>query len=160
MYGGMITFFNNTITTSAKPNDLLKGGSFFSGSNQASVLDTSRDSSGASALDIRSDNVRITGYASQTTPWTKLTDFSSYKVMFGRVNIRVGLTSGSSRDNIYLGDIPAKYRSPNGDMMLPAQAWSINTNLDRQVQYSINGSLYLLNPEPNTKYVFEVSYTL
>lgn len=160
VYGGMVTFFNNTITTSAKPNDLLKGSSFFSGSNQASVLDSSRDSSGASALDIRSDNVRISGYASQTIPWTKLTDFAYYKVMFGRVNVRVGLTSGSSRDNIYLGVVPDQYKSPNGDMMLPAQAWSINTNLDRHVQYSTNGSLYLLNPEPNTRYVFEASYTL
>lgn len=160
VYGGMVTFFNNTITTGAKPNDLLKGSSFFSGSNQASVLDSSRDASGASALDIRSDNVRITGYASQTIPWSNLTDFASYKVMFGRVNIRVSLTSGSLRDNIYLGDIPAKYRSPNGDMMLPAQAWSINTGLNRHVQYSNNGSLYLLNPEPNTRYVFEASYTL
>lgn len=104
--------------------------------------------------------ILLDGFTTQTNAWIKLTELSYYKVMFGRVNIRVGLTSGSLRDNIYLGTVPDQYKSPNGDVMLPAQAWSINTNLDRHVQYSTNGSLYLLNPEPNTKYVFEVSYTL
>ena len=105
-------------------------------------------------------SIILDGFTTQTNDWIKLTELAYYKVMFGRVNIRVGLTSGSSRNNIYLGNIPAKYRSPNGDMMLPAQAWSINVGLDRHVQYSTSGTLYLLNPEPNTRYVFEASYTL
>ena len=107
-----------------------------------------------------SGDIVFTGNTLQDTKWVKMSNFAYYKVMFGRLNIRVSLTSGSSRDNIFLGTVPGIYKSPNGDMMLPAQAWSINTGLDRHVQYTANGNLYLLNPEPNTKYVFEASYTL
>lgn len=105
-------------------------------------------------------SILLDGLTTQTNNWIKLTEMSYYKVMFGRINIRVGLTSGSSRDHIYLGTVPDQYKSPNGDMMLPAQAWYLDTNSDRHVQCNADGSLYLLSPEQNTKYIFEVSYTL
>lgn len=159
-YGGQIEFYTGVITTILTPNQILKGTSFFTNKYKIAAFNTSVNNDGTGNLAISSDNVSFNGYVSQTTPWTKLTDFSSYKVMFGRVNIKVSVLNGGSNANIYLGNIPSKFRRPEGRMMLQAVSWNINTSADRHAQYNANGDFWLINPVPNEEYTFEVSYTL
>lgn len=160
VYGGIIRFYTNSITTSLTPNQLLKESTFFSASNLASTLDTTRDANGSSILNISADNLRVSGYVSQNTSWIKMSAFSSYRIAFGTITISVGIQTGSSSANVSLGSVPMNCR-PATDRMFSALAWSINTNLDRHVQVSsANASVYLINPAPNTLYSFEISWPI
>ena len=105
-------------------------------------------------------DIHAGGGVTTGSKWIQLSSLASYKVEFGRVTIRVNVTTGNSTATINVGNIPTNER-PSTDLMFNVPAWSIDKNLDRRCQVNKgDGAVSILRPAANTMYQFEVSYAL
>ena len=105
-------------------------------------------------------SIHAGGGVTTGSTWIQLSSLASYKVEFGRVTIRVKVTTGNSTATVNLGSIPTNKR-PSTDLMFNVPGWSIATNLDRHCQVNkSDGNVIILGPAANTIYQFEISYAL
>lgn len=158
-FGGLIYFYQQNITTSDTPNNILKNASFWSAANQVGNISSSRKGDGTSQLFINSDEVILTGRTNQNTPWYKLSDRCSYKYMFNRVYISISV-QGDGNSYIQFGNLPAGIR-PVTDKWITLPATTASPSDDRHVQVrASDGAVILWLPTKNVNFAGECSYTL